>query len=131
MKKNKHLVWWKRVAIKLHLYKLPKYHRPTKLGRPTYYEKICPGCGEKFLTIKSNQKYHSTECRKKHNLLRKAHAPTDDELISVMRYDFNILREIDPVKAQRIAEEMEVLEGAEFKEIALDGLPSFKKPNIR
>lgn len=126
MKKNKRVPTWRKIAEKLHLCKTPKYHKPTKIGRPTFYEKVCPTCGIQFSTIRPRQKYHSEECRPKWKCV-----PTDDELISVIRDDYLNLCKSDPVQAQRIADEIEVIEGAEFREIALDGLVPFKKPNLR
>ena len=50
------------------------------------------------------------------------------EVIKDIRESFKVLCEVEPLKAQKLANEMELIEGKEFRDIVLDGLAPFDNP---
>lgn len=88
------------------------------------YNKHCITCGKRFLTNKPNHKYCSIECRP-------IYPQTEKKIIAVMRAEFLRLKEKNPKKAQKIADEMELLEGYNFRDLALNGLAPFKSQKVK
>lgn len=97
------------------------YHRKPRLGSPKIYKIICSLCSKEFETKRWSQKYCYDPCRPEY-----IYPSRKEEVILAMRTDFLRLKEINPVKAQKIADEMEIIEGEEFRDLALDGLAPFR-----
>lgn len=99
------------------------------IGNRSFKIKFCKNCGKKFRTKSINKVFCNKECRLKYFKKYRKSLPTNTkEVIGDMRFHFNRLKEINPVKAQKIADEMEILEGKEFRDLALNGLAPFINP---
>lgn len=87
----------------------------------------CPTCGKKITNKRwRNRIYCSDKCRQ-----RKYMILTKSDVIANIQSDFKNLKKINPEKAQKIADEMEIIEGNEFREMTLDGIAPFKNPKIK
>lgn len=99
------------------------YRKWNKIGDSKEIYHYCKNCGIEFKTNKKRKIFCNKKCRQQ--FYNKQNGITKEEIISNMRFHFKRLKEINPIKAQKIADEMEILEGFEFKELAINGLAPF------
>lgn len=102
-----------------------KSRKIPKLGVKKQLEKNCIYCNNIFFTFNPNQLFCSKKCRKK-SYHPKIYSKKD--IIDNIRNDFLNLKRLDPSLAQKIADEMELLEGKQFRDEVLDGLAPFSNP---
>lgn len=100
-------------------YERKKYHKRKKVRNINKIFRKCLYCKTEFEIKKVGQKqiFCSDECSKKY----------DEPTIENIREEFRNLSLSNPFEAQKIADEMEVVEGKEFRELVLNGLPPFSK----
>ena len=102
--------------------------RLPAIGNTRNIKKVCKYCNKIFKTKGRRKVFCSKSCRITfYKIYRKNAIYKKNDVITDMRYHFNRLKEINPVKAQKIYDEMELLEGSTFRELALNGLSPFKK----
>jgi len=103
-----------------------KRRKFNKIGDAEKFTGYCKVCGSLFESYRRDKIYCSKKCQRKAS--NKKRAATKKEIIADMRYHFNLLKGTNSTKAQKIADEMELLEGEEFRDLALNGLAPFRNP---
>jgi len=122
----------KKMKLDYEKYKKNRTGRYNRIGKIKAKIRCCKNCNKKFKTKSHLKVFCSDDCRNDYYRLgRKNIYGNKSSIIKDMRYSFNSLKEKNPVKAQKIADEMEILEGIEFRNLALNGLAPFKNRKNR
>ena len=109
-----------------------KKKKPRKTKDGCRIVKICQACGTNFKTFrKRRQIYCSRKCYKIATKNRSTepleYFSTEEEIINDIRNHYEFIKQVAPLKAKELADEMESIEGPAFVEKALDGLVPFDK----
>jgi len=98
-----------------------RIEKEKKLKKINEAKLICPICKNEFIPSHHKTKYCSETCG---YIAKKSYQVN----IKNIRDLYKKLLENNPIKAQRIADEMEEIEGKKFRNLVLDGLAPFKNP---
>lgn len=99
------------------------------MKKKEYMYPTCPICKKEFPTKNKRQIYCSDKCRRK-KANRSWKRYTKKGIIQDIQTEYQELKQRNPLIAQKIANEMDIMEGTEFRKQVLDGLAPYDNPSI-